>query len=1245
MRFVRIHLENLNSLYGEWDVDLEKELGGAPVFLIHGKTGAGKSTLMDAVSLALFGQTPRLAEKKGKADFDAHLVMSRGTAKASAQLEFTKTEGGLEQRYRATWTCRRARGKADGKPQDPVRTIERWDGGDWVELASSHQKKVFGPAFDEVLEKMNVEDFKRTVLLAQGEFAAFLQVDDDERARILERLTDTEQYKRIGKRAAERTTAAKAAAESARALADKFPGCTPEQEQALIESLQKATDDEVGLRQDKERVEAALGWRKAVDDAQRRLDEGLRLEASALEEIESHAPELRRLAEHERCQDAAALLAGSRAASTRLESERSSCGTLEIKRADQHAELLREESAFNEANALRQERQRVRDEAQPAIVEARRLRAVLVAAQGELQAARMLTVAARSKREQSDKRLGLLQEAEKKACDAKREAEAAAAALEPFRDLVERIGLLEVQHTSLAESMQVVEKLRAERSESAESLETCRRESAALEERLARLQPEVSEANDAVAQAQASLSDMLGDHADPAALRRSLEEEANAARRMQSTLASARRLLGEVRSAQEQQAASASTTAGKRNEAEQIAASIAADEASVAQLAAGLETRRQTLEHLGWARGIARERDRLRSGEDCPLCGSKEHPAIDSGSYAEEDRRIGEHCEALEAELRNLEEQRKRVEKGLKRQRKEHAEAEGRAVAEERLAAEYAAAADRALSALRETEVTAGVSLGEDATIERLGVEVDAKLVDISNRRDRLELLTKAVSDAQATLQRNEREQARARADATKNAARTAELQAKLSELDKQEQRISAEMSKGSASLRRTLEPFGLLRDGVELAESLREARAKVDSLKRADAALLELRDAVVTARADREKAGVAQVEAAESERAALEKEQERSDAEALCRQHVADALDGRDPDVVQRELDESVKQASIAEDRLRAKASALREALAATDARIVEAKRRCAEGATEVESFSQQLQAKLQELGIAGPGELEARLLDEPTRERMSQDRTRWERNRQDAATRTAERRSALEAVVARRPEGADDTAALESLDSQAKEAGERWDEAVRTKAAREAECARMAGDRRKAAELHEAWQAAQREADLWCRLHDLIGTNNGGAFQLYAQTLNLQELVRRANVHLGRLSDRYSLCRAEGRLAFAIRDEWQAGQSRPLTTLSGGETFLVSLALALALADYRTVSMPIETLLLDEGFGTLDEETLGTAMQALESLHAAGMQVGVISHVEALKEKIPARIHVEKMGNGRSRVVVGRG
>ena len=116
----------------------------------------------------------------------------------------------------------------------------------------------------------------------------------------------------------------------------------------------------------------------------------------------------------------------------------------------------------------------------------------------------------------------------------------------------------------------------------------------------------------------------------------------------------------------------------------------------------------------------------------------------------------------------------------------------------------------------------------------------------------------------------------------------------------------------------------------------------------------------------------------------------------------------------------------------------------------------------------------------------------------------------------------------------------------------------------------------------------------------------------------------------------------RGEPQLGFAVRDEWHAGVERPVTTLSGGESFLVSLALALALADYRAVRMPIETLLLDEGFGTLDRDTLGVVMNALSALTSEGVQIAIISHVDWLRDQIEAQVAVEPRGNGRSRIVV---
>ena len=116
----------------------------------------------------------------------------------------------------------------------------------------------------------------------------------------------------------------------------------------------------------------------------------------------------------------------------------------------------------------------------------------------------------------------------------------------------------------------------------------------------------------------------------------------------------------------------------------------------------------------------------------------------------------------------------------------------------------------------------------------------------------------------------------------------------------------------------------------------------------------------------------------------------------------------------------------------------------------------------------------------------------------------------------------------------------------------------------------------------------------------------------------------------------------REQGGLNLMITDTYQADVLRPIHTLSGGESFLASLAMALGLSDLAGSRTKIDSLFLDEGFGSLDDETLDVALSTLENLQAAGKTIGVISHVEALKERIPTQIQVEKLAGGFSRLKV---
>ncbi len=174
---------------------------------------------------------------------------------------------------------------------------------------------------------------------------------------------------------------------------------------------------------------------------------------------------------------------------------------------------------------------------------------------------------------------------------------------------------------------------------------------------------------------------------------------------------------------------------------------------------------------------------------------------------------------------------------------------------------------------------------------------------------------------------------------------------------------------------------------------------------------------------------------------------------------------------------------------------------------------------------------------------------------------------------------------------------------------------------------------------------QAEETRLVVWTRLQGLIGSYDGRKFRRFAQGISLDVLVRHANRHLTRLTDRYQIRRHAGEeLDLEMEDLYQAGALRPTASLSGGESFLASLALALGLADLAGRNTRIDSLFIDEGFGSLDSDSLDVAISALESLRQDSKMVGVISHVPLLKERIATCIQVDKLAGGFSTLSVAR-
>jgi len=178
--------------------------------------------------------------------------------------------------------------------------------------------------------------------------------------------------------------------------------------------------------------------------------------------------------------------------------------------------------------------------------------------------------------------------------------------------------------------------------------------------------------------------------------------------------------------------------------------------------------------------------------------------------------------------------------------------------------------------------------------------------------------------------------------------------------------------------------------------------------------------------------------------------------------------------------------------------------------------------------------------------------------------------------------------------------------------------------------------------AELQTQIAAQTAVNDTWAKLSSLIGSADGKRFRNIAQQLTLDILLGYANRHLKDLSRRYRLERVADSLALQVVDQDMGDEIRSVHSLSGGESFLLSLALALGLASLSSNRVRVESLFIDEGFGSLDADTLRVAMDALDSLQALGRKVGVISHVQEMTERIGTGIEVKRVGSGLSRIKV---
>jgi len=1249
VRIVAIRGCNLASLAGEFEVVLDQgPLGQVGLFAITGPTGSGKSTLLDAACLALFDAIPRLRTAKSSSrvraslDEDAEsltatdprLCLRRGAGEGWAEVEFLDAHGS---RFRARWSVHRARRKPDGRVQ--TSELGLWD-AEGATVAGGRKTDVLA-AIEERLG-LGFEQFRRAALLAQGEFAAFLHAEPTLRADVLERVTGTELYKQIGEAVFERFRREESAlADLERRLAEV--GVLPEQERQDLEARQEQLAAEAEAR-DAAVLQAnqALGWHASHQDLQERVQSARHGVASAQQAWEAAAPErerLRALAELEPLRTVFEQAREREQARTEAAEQ-----VQQLERARQHRVEQAQQASQAEASAST-----VLSRAQQA----------WEAVQPELEQARA-----------HDARIQELRTARDREAQARRQAQ------EQVAPLVEQVKELDaaleraVEQARAAEAWFEDHPVAAERLRRAEELDRglqrlhearrrhhqARDEAQALDERLGRARKDADaaaeahrkaelEQNQARKQLQAQQSAL--DDLDAQAL----EERAQAVSTERAWLEGLREPAQRAADATERESTARQAVEQASERLQAITAEREPLEARHEREASRLEEAQDTLDRLRRAVGLEDRRGELVQGEPCPLCGSTEHPWRQDGAptpavvreqeqrvHDLDQQRIGRERQraALEQEQRQLQAQRERDGQAL-----EQAQARR-------------AAAEQAWSAVQAPEGRAPLPSSPDlhALHDRLDACAAAER-EISSARQQLAQAQRRVQQARQALDQADRTEADR--DQAFRAAR--ELSFKL---DTQARSAHERLDQAQATVTESVEALDVLTDlaGEAPADAAADAvdalaHASVQALRQAlhaerEQARAHQQALEAHARASQHEAPQretlrARLHAAEEQARVATQRHEQAQSDLLdAEQARAALLDGRPVQAVtthhkqvldarRAELDRAVDQSRQAESQA-----------AAAQARAQEARQDLARATTNHERSQAELAQAASQAGVT-LDDLRERLA--VPREQIDALRTRL--TDLDAALERARTVAQERSQALARHQQSEDNPHIPKDFIETRlgelEAAKRASQIERGKV-------QSALDRDAEAQERARTLTAERDAQAsrlhtWARLSKLIGSRDGRSFKRFAQSLTLDALLEHANHHLDDLAPRYRLVRVPGsELDLQVIDRHMGDEVRGVHTLSGGESFLASLALAQGLASLSSADTPVDTLFIDEGFGTLDRETLDVALAALDALQATGRQVGIISHVSGLAERIGTQVRVVPTGAGSSRVEVQR-
>lgn len=1240
MKIIAIRIRNLASLEGTTAIEFDKEpLQSAGIFAITGPTGAGKSTILDALCLALYGKTPRYVQARETgveiqdvqgsrmSQGDVRGILRDGTSEGYAEVDFLGMD---KHRYRANWSVRRARNRMDGSIQADTILLRNLDTQqDFPGKKSDTYKEI------ERLLGLNFEQFNRSVLLAQGDFTAFLKAAKDEKASLLEKLTGTAIYSDISRKIYERYKQEETALRELQ-LKKEAVKIYSEEEIGQWKTQQAGLENELSaFEKQQTQTTAALQWYAQYRDFERGRAEAEIAAEQALKNRDSAADRRLKMLQVEQVQITRSWLDALKETEKRGAEKAKIKEQLEhqIHRSNEQKQTLKR--FFEEATThLAQEKERYQQNI-PLLEKVRGLDIYIDENQKQLDRAQKEYNAFQEQVDRQKEELLEKQQAYQQRLEETQ-------ALEQWRNThTDRKAIAENSafiFSSLQSAKVILDKhlkLKADDAALAQETENKRNQLAVCVAEVQELKNEQETLINHILSLQQEISDQT------LIARKKEKEQLDKA--ILDTLEGQKCFLMLDLLQQETEAMQhliSRTKSDLADKEEQL--KTVQKELPIALGAKELSEKIWKAAHLRLSDNVETLRESLRDAEPCPVCGSTHHPYRDNAPAQQLLSDLEKSHLESDAHYRELYSRQQLLEQmcsDLKQRLSEASSALELKIPDlELVQAKWMAlpvsAELQTLDALQKKATLA-------ARAEKLNTQQAAlhqQLASYEQKAAALDLLKQRLEKHKEALAQKENE--------WKDIRHALELQTVQQEnLNKKQ----AEALLALDQIQRELDIYFKTSHWIDkwkaapdsfLTQLENFSRSWVEKTKHIENNRQQLETSLAL-----QKELARQVQMAEQDRKTKQSavEQLLSRLKAWkTEQHAI--FEGRTASAMEQELQDAIQKAQQQQEAAGKSLSELEMTLAKFEAQVKPLQEEINTISSEAVQHRQKLNQWLEDYRhkhkqTLALSDLENLLNLDPV----------WIEAERESLHQLDKALTQSHSVLQERVKIMKEHAA--------KRLSEQTEDLLRET---EAHLRHTIGNLKK--QLHEiAFQLKQDQenktqvGDLlqqmrrqtvitedWARLNEVIGAADGKKFRQMAQEYTLDMLLNYANIHLETLAARYKIQRIPGTLGLQVVDQYMGDEIRTVYSLSGGESFLVSLALALGLSSLSSHQMTVESLFIDEGFGALDPNTLHIAMDALERLHHQGRKVGVISHVQEMTERIPVQIKVSKMSNGKSKVEV---